>query len=174
MPLLQPERYFSRTSAINIEADLLGQGFTHALLDIDNTIVSRADHLVPKDVRHWLVRAKDAGVELCFLSNNWHKSVHEMAADIGIPVVAKACKPLPHGFFMARCKIGGKRSNTLMIGDQLSTDVLGAHLAGLKAYLVCPLAEEDLKHTVLVRNIERAFIADREPEGAVFTEAQRR
>ena len=36
----------------------------------------------------------------------------------------------------------------------------------MKAYLVCPLVEEDLKHTVFVRNIERVFIADQEPEGA--------
>ena len=53
-----------------------------------------------------------------------------------------------------------------MIGDQLSTDIFGAHLLGMKAYLVCPLVEEDLKHTVFVRNIERIFIADQEPEGA--------
>ena len=66
---------------------------------------------------------------------------------------------------MARNKIGGTRKSTLMIGDQLSTDVLGAHLAGMKAYLVCPLVEEDLKHTMFVRSIERAFISDKEPEG---------
>ena len=53
-----------------------------------------------------------------------------------------------------------------MIGDQLSTDILGAHVVGMKAYLVCPLVEQDLKHTVFVRNIERIFIADKEPEGA--------
>ena len=47
MSLIQPDRYFSRTSAINVEWDIVGKGFTHVLLDIDNTILSRADHQVP-------------------------------------------------------------------------------------------------------------------------------
>lgn len=166
MSLFQPERYFSRTSAIDVEADILGKGFTHVLLDIDNTVLSRADHQVPADVRLWLGRVRAAGVKMCFLSNNFHGNVFVLAEQLNIPIVAKALKPLPHGFAMARGKIGGTRKNTLMIGDQLSTDVVGAHLAGMKAYLVCPLVEEDLKHTMFVRSIERASISDKEPEGA--------
>lgn len=166
MSLFQPERYFSRTSAIDVEADILGKGFTHVLLDIDNTVLSRADHQVPADVRLWLGRVRAAGVKMCFLSNNFHGNVFALASELGLPIVAKALKPLPHGFVMARSKIGGTRKNTLMIGDQLSTDVVGAHLAGMKAYLVCPLVEEDLKHTMFVRSIERTFISDKEPEGA--------
>lgn len=166
MSLLQPDRYFSRTSAINVEADVLGCGFTHVLLDIDNTVLSRADHQVPADVRRWLAQLRNARVKMCFLSNNFHSSVFDLASELDLPIVAKALKPLPHGFVMARRKIGGSRTNTLMVGDQLSTDVVGAHLAGMKAYLVCPLVEEDLKHTMFVRSIERAFISDKEPEGA--------
>lgn len=165
MSLLDPDRYFARTSAVDVHADILDRGFTHVLLDVDNTIVSRADHQVPADVRNWIATLQRAGVRLCFLSNNWHGSVFEMASELGIPIVAKACKPLPHGFLLALRKIGGLRRSTVMVGDQLSTDVLGAHLVGLSAYLVCPLVEEDLKHTMFVRNIERAFISDREPEG---------
>lgn len=173
MPFIQPDRYFSRTSAIDVTWDIVDKGFTHVLLDIDNTILSRADHQVPADVRQWLARVRAAGVRLCFLSNNFHENVHELAAELELPIVAKALKPLPHGFVMARRKIGGTRSNTLMIGDQLSTDVLGAHLAGMRAYLVCPLVEEDLKHTMLVRSIERAFIANKEPEGVPACETSR-
>lgn len=173
MSFIQPDRYFSRTSAISPETDVLGCGFTHVLLDIDNTVLSRADHQVPADVRRWLARMRNAGVKMCFLSNNFHGSVFELAAELGLPIVAKALKPLPHGFVMARRKIGGTRKSTLMVGDQLSTDIIGAHLAGMKAYLVCPLVEEDLKHTMFVRSIERAFISDKEPEGASACETLR-
>lgn len=166
MSFFQPERYFSRTSAIDVEADICGKGFSHVLLDIDNTVLSRADHQVPADVRLWLARVRKAGIKMCLLSNNFHGSVFTLAKELSMPIVAKALKPLPHGFLMARNKIGGTRKNTLMIGDQLSTDIVGAHLAGMKAYLVCPLVEEDLKHTMFVRSIERAFISDKEPEGA--------
>ncbi len=173
MSLVHPDRYFARTSAIDVKADILGCGFTHVLLDVDNTIVSRADHQVPKDVRLWIERLRQQGVRLCFLSNNWHSSVFEIAAELGIPVVAKACKPLPHGFLLALRKVGASRKHTVMVGDQLSTDVVGAHLVGLCAYLVCPLVEEDLKHTMLLRSIERAFISDHEPEGVGACETSR-
>lgn len=166
MGLLDPERYFSRVSAIDVARDVVGKGYSCVLLDIDNTIRSRADHQVPRDVRTWLVRLREAKVAVCLLSNNFHANAGELAAELGVPIVAKALKPLPHGFTLARRKVGGSHASTVMVGDQLSTDVLGAHLAGLPAYLVCPLAEEDLKHTMAVRALERVFIADREPEGA--------
>ena len=126
MPYLQPERYFSRISHINIERDLLACGFRCVLLDIDNTILSRATHDVPRDVGLWLAQARDAGVSFCLVSNNWHKNVHELANRLSMPIIAKAMKPLPVALFAACSMLGAKRSETVMIGDQLSTDVLAA------------------------------------------------
>jgi hypothetical protein len=36
----------------------------------------------------------------------------------------------------------------------------------MKAYLVQPLVEEDLKHTLMLRNVERALLGGRVPEPA--------
>ena len=126
MPYLQPERYFSRISHINIERDLLACGFRCVLLDIDNTILSRATHDVPRDVGLWLAQARDAGVSFCLVSNNWHKNVHELANRLSMPIIAKAMKPLPVALFAACSMQGAKRSETVMIGDRLSADVLAA------------------------------------------------
>ncbi len=54
----------------------------------------------------------------------------------------------------------------MVVGDQLSTDIVGAHVVGLVAYMLQPLAEQDLRHTLVLRNIERAILGDREPEPA--------
>ena len=124
----------------------------------------RDDHTVPSDVQAWLAKARAAGVEFCLLSNNFHHGVQDLAARLDLPVVAKAVKPLPHGFIRARRKIGGKRKDTLVIGDQLITDVLGAHLCGLKAYMLVPLVEKDLWHTLLLRHLERAILGKMKPE----------
>lgn len=48
-----------------------------------------------------------------------------------------------------------------------ATDVLGAHLTGMKAYMLQPLVEQDLPHTLLLRNVERAILGDRTPEPAI-------
>ena len=165
MSYLQPERYFSRISHINIKRDLLDCGFRFVLLDIDNTILSRATHDVPRDVGLWLAQARDAGVQFCLVSNNWHENVHQLANRLSMPIVAKAMKPIPAALFVAMHKLGAKRAETVMVGDQLSTDVLAAHNAGMSAYLLAPLAEQDLRHTKYVRMVEQAILGGAVPEG---------
>ena len=171
MGLLQPERYFSRLSRVDIDGDLLSRGFTHVLLDVDNTILTRDTSEVPRDVGAWLARARDAGVSFCLLSNNWHGSVRELAASLELPIVDHAVKPLPPAFLAARAKVGGHRADTVVIGDQLVTDVLGAHFLGMTAYMLAPLVETDLPHTLILRNFERLVMGDRRPEGALVPEA---
>lgn len=166
MSFVEPERYFSRISMIDIQKDIVDAGFSHVLLDIDNTILTRDTHEVPRDVSFWLSKARGAGLAFCLVSNNWHESVYELAGRLDLPIVAKAVKPLPPAFLLALKKIGAKRKDTVVIGDQLVTDVLGAHFLGMTAYMLQPLVEQDLKHTLLLRNVERAFMGDREPEGA--------
>lgn len=165
MAFLEPDRYFSRLSMIDIDKDIVACGFTHVLLDIDNTILTRDTHEIPRDVSFWLSRARNAGLEFCLLSNNWHAGVYEIAEKLKLPIVAKAVKPLPPAFLIALSKIGAKRATTLVIGDQLVTDVLGAHFLGMKAYMLKPLVEQDLKHTLILRNLEKAIMGDRQPEG---------
>lgn len=151
---------------IDIQKDIVDAGFSHVLLDIDNTILTRDTHEVPRDVSFWLSKARGVGLTFCLVSNNWHESVYELAGRLDLPIVAKAVKPLPPAFLLALKKIGAKRKDTVVIGDQLVTDVLGAHFLGMTAYMLQPLVEQDLKHTLLLRNVERAFMGDREPEGA--------
>ncbi len=153
--LLVPDARFDRVSSISIKFDLQLRGFTHVILDMDNTVVSRADHLVPQDIIRWINKAKAEGIKLCLLSNNWHHAPFEIAKQLQIPVVAKALKPLPHGFIVARDRIGARSGDTVVVGDQASTDVAGAHLLGMKAYLVEPLSRiNEPAHTRIVRSIE--------------------
>lgn len=162
---LEPDRYFSRVTDIEVARDIVDSGFSHVLLDVDNTILRRDTHEVPRDVRLWLTKAREAGLGICLLSNNWHKQVHDLAAELELPIVAHAIKPLAPAYLIALSKIGAKRKNTVVIGDQLITDVLGAHFLGMSAYLVCPLVEQDLKHTLILRNLEHIIIKDLAPEG---------
>ena len=161
MAVLRPERIFPRTSDIDVQADVCALGFTCVLLDIDHTLRARDIKTVPDDVRAWLEELKAAGISLCLLSNNWHADTQDFADELGIPLVAKAMKPLPFGCFAALKKVGAQRGRTLMVGDQLSTDVWAAHLAGLTAYLVEPLCTTDLAHTRVVRKVESFILGQR-------------
>ena len=91
----------------------------------------------------------------------------EWSKKLDIPVVANACKPLPPGYIAARDIIGGRSRNTVAIGDQLGTDVLGAHMLGMAAYLVEPLAETDLRHSLALRHVERLILGEMKPESGL-------
>lgn len=166
MSFLEPDRYFSRLSQVDIDRDLLALGYRHVLLDVDNTILTRDTHEVPRDVGFWLAKAREAGLTFCLVSNNWHEGVYQLANRLSLPIVAKAVKPLPPAFLMAMKKIDAKRADTVIIGDQLVTDVMGAHFLGMQAYLLAPLVEQDLRHTLILRNFERMVMGERQPEGA--------
>lgn len=164
MPFMVPDRYFSRLSHVDVDRDILKRGYTHVLLDVDNTILTRDTYEIPRDVGWWLGRARTAGVEFCLVSNNWHHGVFELAEYLELPLVSHAMKPMPPAFLLAMHKIKAKHKKTLVIGDQLITDVLGAHFVGLPAYLLQPLVEQDLPHTLLLRNVERVIMNGRQPE----------
>ncbi len=165
MAFFEPDRYFSRLSKIDIKKDIIEEGLSNVLLDVDNTILTRDTHEIPRDVGFWLSTARNAGLQFCLLTNNWHSNVYELAASLDLPIVGNALKPLPPGYLMALRKIGAQRKNTVVIGDQLLTDVFGAHFVGMKAYLLRPLVKHDLKHTLLLRNLENIILGDRQPEG---------
>lgn len=166
MSFFEPDRFFSRLSRVDIQADLLQQNYRFVLLDIDNTILARDTHEIPRDVGVWLGQARDAGITFCLVSNNWHESVHVLANELDLPIVAKAVKPLPFAFYRALKKLNAPKTEAVVIGDQLVTDVFGAHFYGMPAYLLAPLVEQDLPHTLLMRRVERLIMGDRQPEGA--------
>lgn len=175
MDWFEPDRYLSSLASIDIKHDLLGRGLTHVLLDIDNTIRSREDGQIPPAIKMWLAKAKAAGIEFCLISNNWHSDVYGFAQELKMPIVAKACKPLPFAYGPAMKAIGATKEDTVAIGDQLVTDVVGAHVVGIPAWLVQPLCEVDVKSTAISRAIERAMMGARQPEpqpeGAIFADA---
>lgn len=164
MPFLAPDRLFKRVTSIDPVVDIVDAGFTHVLLDLDNTLLTRDTHEVPADVLEWLDALRAVGVEACILSNNWHHGAHEWAQRLGLPIVSHAVKPLPFAYGIALRKIGANRRTTLCIGDQMVTDVWGAHVRGMKAYMVGSLVEADLWHTLLLRNLEAPIMGHMKPE----------
>lgn len=138
------------------------------MLDVDNTILARDTSTVPADVSRWLDKARENGINFCLVSNDWHANVVELSHKLELPIVVKSLKPLPHAFLKAMKKIGARRSNTVMVGDQLMTDVFGAHFIGLPAYLLVPLVKQDLKHTLFLRKFEKIILNGRCPEPATI------
>ncbi len=101
---------------------------------------------------------------MVMVSNNFRERVAAIGAQLDVPAVPNALKPLPQGFLVALRRLGTRRAETVVIGDQLFTDVLGAKLLGLHAVLTQPIVPKDFPLTRVLRLMERVFFA-RAPRG---------
>lgn len=155
---------FYLPSVLDIEpARIRARGFESVLLDLDNTLLPRGDDNIPADIRAWCDSLAEHDIRACLVSNNWQGRIQQVAGDLGFELVSKAIKPLPPAFLLGLRRLGATRRKTLMIGDQLFTDVLGATLLGIPTAMVLPLAAHDLPHTLMLRRVERLYIRGRQP-----------
>lgn len=164
MRLFRPDEYYA--SVLGIEpAVLVGQGFKGVLLDVDNTLMPRTDSRVPARMLDWVQRCQAAGLETLVLSNSFQDRVLGAVDQMGARFIGKAMKPLPGGYKRACAMLGMSPRELVMVGDQTYTDILGAHLCGMRAILVQPLSPVDLGHTKLLRKLDRFFLRGMSPQG---------
>ena len=155
MALLRAWRYVASVPAIDLE-ELAGIGVRAVLLDRDNTCVPRDATSAPRAVSDWLDRARSLGMSLCLVSNNFHSSqVGRTARELGVSVVDHAMKPAPFALRRAMRAAGVGPEATVMIGDQVFTDVVAGNLAGVRTILVRPQSRSDLWYTHIFRVFER-------------------
>lgn len=153
-PLLAPWRLAGAIWELDPNA-LLAAGIRGLILDLDNTLVDWNESYVRPEVRTWLARARETGLQLCLASNSiWGRRVRAVGAELGLPVVTRACKPFPVAFRRAMRVMGTTPESTCAIGDQVFTDLAGAQWLGLKTVLLQPLSSRESPHTQLIRRIE--------------------
>jgi HAD superfamily phosphatase (TIGR01668 family) len=142
----------------DVSLDLLAAaGVRGIVVDLDNTVCAyRRPELAP-GVADWVRAARDRGFALVLVSNNFTERVASVGAQLEIPVVSNALKPLPFAFLRALKLLGTPRRATVVIGDQLFTDVLGAKLLGLRTVLTKPLVAKDFPLTRVLRFLERTI-----------------
>ena len=125
--LLTPEYIFRAIEAITPEF-LRQHGITALVLDVDNTLTGDGSQQLDATVQQWLDTMRAAGVRLTIVSNNTAARVRPFADRVGLAWVPLACKPLPVGLAVARRRLGVRKNQMAMVGDQIFTDRLAAGL----------------------------------------------
>jgi len=164
MRLFRPDEYLTDVLAIDLER-LRREGIEALIMDLDNTLLPRDTSIVPPAMDAWVRALPNAGLRVCFVSNNFHERVVEVAAELGLPLVAKAVKPLPFAFLRAFKVVGVSRRHCAVVGDQYFTDILGGKLLGCRTIMVLPLSASDLPHTLLLRRVERLIMGGETARG---------
>lgn len=128
-------------SIYNIEPkELRERGITLLLLDLDNTISPYREAVPTQELKDWLGRLKQHGIDPFILSNSRKPTrVSEFAAQLEIPFLRRAGKPKRAGFHAALEQMGRTEREAAMVGDQIFTDILGANRSGIYSILVKPI-----------------------------------
>ena len=154
---LMPDYIFSTFSEANADF-LLNLGIKGIILDIDNTL-EPYEHPLPGDhVKLWLNSLADSGISAAFVSNNCKERVEIFNRDLSLPAFYKAGKPFKKNLVRAMEIMGTDKNNTILMGDQVFTDVWSARNAGIKAILVPPINDKKDVFTKFKRLLEAPII----------------
>ena len=149
--------YINSTYEIDFDK-LYKQGYRGIIFDIDNTLVP---HGAPADERaiSLFTHLKEIGFSCMLLSNNKEPRVKMFNDAVGVDYIYKAGKPKPSGYKKAMHRLGTTTDNTLFVGDQIFTDIVGANLAGSRTILVKPIHPKEEIQIVFKRFLEKPILA---------------
>lgn len=156
MIFLYPREYINSTYEIDFDK-LYKQGYRGIIFDIDNTLVP---HGAPADERaiSLFTHLKEIGFSCMLLSNNKEPRVKMFNDAVGVDYIYKAGKPKPSGYKKAMHRLGTTTDNTLFVGDQIFTDIVGANLAGIRTILVKPIHPKEEIQIVFKRFLETPIL----------------
>ena len=134
---------------------LKNHGIRAVFSDLDNTLIAWNNPDGTPELRQWMTSLKTAGIPLIVISNNSKDRVAKATANLDLPFMSRSLKPLSFGINRARVKLGLAKNEVVMVGDQLITDMVAAHEAGVRSILVKPLLNTDKWDTRINRFFER-------------------
>ena len=152
--LITPEYVFQDVTHITPEW-LAEKGITALVLDVDNTLTGDFSQTLEPSVQKWLDAMRGAGVSLTIVSNNTAERVRPFAEKLGLAYLYRSAKPLPFALMVARRRMGVKRREMAMVGDQLYADRMAAALYGIPGLMVIPRGPDLGAQVVLKRKWEK-------------------
>lgn len=135
-------------------------GIKFAILDIDNTLVAYTRRKADENARSFLNRLERENIKYAFVSNNHKERVREFAAEFNAFYVNDSLKPFLFGIKKAMRHLGAKPENTVLIGDQVFTDVLAGNRGGLLTVMVEPIEAKETPFFGIKRKLEKIVLKD--------------
>jgi uncharacterized protein len=152
-----PHEIARRVEDIDLDR-LKREGVRGLLLDLDNTLTLWQSEELSPTVRTWLERATQE-FRVCLLSNAVKGGrVHRMAGRLGVSCVhglGPWGKPWALAYRRALAETETAPGETVMIGDQLFTDICGARRSGMRAIMVEPMGPREFWVTKINRKLAR-------------------
>ncbi|MBT2643705.1 YqeG family HAD IIIA-type phosphatase [Bacillus sp. ISL-41] len=152
-----PDQHVKSIFEIQPES-LKEKGVKGIITDLDNTLVEWDRPSATPKLIEWFDNMRKHEILVTIVSNNNEKRVRAFSDPLQIPFIFQARKPMTRAFNKALKQMGLRKEETVVIGDQLLTDVLGGNRSGFHTILVVPVAQTDGFVTRFNRKVERRIL----------------
>ncbi|MDR0272193.1 MAG: YqeG family HAD IIIA-type phosphatase [Clostridiales bacterium] len=157
MSYFAPDYYYDSVFMIPYD-ELWKMKIRGLIFDIDNTL-TRFDEKQPSaKIVALMKKLERMGFRICLVTNNTNKRLGIFNKNLSLPGIANAIKPLTRGLRSAMSKMGTKPAHTVIIGDQVLSDIWAGKNAQVTTILVKPISEKDFFLVRAKRVIERMIL----------------
>lgn len=154
--IFYPYEYVKNVFSIDYDK-LYGKGYRGLIFDIDNTLVHHGDDSTD-EVDELFKYIQQIGFKTIILSNNSEERVKRFLKNINSLYIYDAKKPATLNYLKAIEKLGLKKEEAAVIGDQIFTDIWGANKSGIPSILVEYLRKENETKIGKKRQIEKIIL----------------
>lgn len=134
-----PRGFYPSVTALDPKK-LREKGITLVLADLDNTLVAYKVPTPTPEIVAWKQALEAEGIDLFILSNSRKPGrAQRFAETLGVPYQGHSGKPKRAGYLRAMERMNRTPQETVMVGDQIFTDTLGANNAGVTPLLIRPI-----------------------------------
>ena len=141
---MMPDLVFS--SYRDVTPDVLSSLAPYEELDASDGVVS------------WYRALREAGVSVTLVSNNHRERAERFCARLGCPFHYDVKKPSVKYLLLSMEEMGSGKRDAVFLGDQLLTDALAAHRAGIRALIVPPIKDKKTLFFKAKRLIEKPYM----------------
>lgn len=151
-----PYEYVDSVHAIDYYK-LYDMGYRSIIFDLDNTLTHHGENS-SEEVDQLFKQIHEIGLKTLLLSNNCDERIELFLENIDSPFISNANKPKTENYFKAVSLLQTKIEETIMVGDQLFTDIYGANLSGMPNILVKYMRHDDKAKIGIRRHVENLIL----------------
>jgi hypothetical protein len=128
------------------------------IFDLDNTITEWNSQDISAETRQWFEKVRNMGFVVGILSNNNEKRIQGVAEQLNVPYVFNGRKPLRRGYHKVMRQLEVAPEETVMLGDQIFTDIWGGNRMKLYTILIEPIHAREYWGTKITRQFEKIVL----------------
>ncbi|HPI17625.1 MAG: YqeG family HAD IIIA-type phosphatase [Thermotogaceae bacterium] len=156
--LATPHRFANNVMDIDFDS-LKESGYRLILFDFDNTLEDWGASTVSREKKLLLSRIERLGMSVVLVSNGKKGRLGKIDDELAtIKVLSRARKPLTFKAKKVLKDLEIPPYQTIVVGDQLFTDIIMGNLLGAYTIKTEPLSEREFFWTRLVRRVERMLL----------------